>query len=90
MSVGVITGTATVLLTGVLAEVIAGLGIAFGGETTTGMTTGPEIAFGGAIYGENTLPLWVILLVPVILLISDSSFSELESSVAVQSCLIPW
>ena len=89
MSVGVITGIVTVLSTRVLAEMIVGLGITFGGATTTGMITGPKIAFGGAISGEKTLPLRVILLVPMILLISESTFSKLESSAAGQSCLIP-
>ena len=70
MLVGVITGTATVLSTGVLEEMIAGLGIAFGGATITRMITGLEIAFGGEISRENTLPLQVILLVPAILLTS--------------------
>ena len=65
---------------------IAGLGIAFGGAKTTGMITGPEIAFGGEISREKTLPLRVILLVPAMLLISESTFSELESLEAGQSC----
>ena len=89
MSVGVITVVVTALLVGVLAEMIIGLGTAFGGATTTRMMTGPETAFRGAISRENILPLRVILLVPAILLILDSIFSELESSVAGQSCLIP-
>ena len=80
MSVRVITGIVIVFSVGVLAEMIVGLGIAFGGATTTGMIIGPEIAFGGEISGENTLPLRVILLVLAILLISESTFSELESS----------
>ena len=90
MSVGVITGIITVLSIGVLAEMIVGLGITFGGATTTRMIMGPETAFGRAIYGENILPLQVILLVPAILLILESSFSELESSAVGQSCLISW
>ena len=68
---------------------IVGIEIAFGGETTTGMITGPEIAFGGAISGENILPLRVILLVPTMLLISESTFSDLEFAATGQSCLIP-
>ena len=77
MSAGVIAGVVTALSVGVLAEMIVGLGIAFGGAITTGMITGPETAFRGAISGENILPLRVILLVPAILLISESTFSEL-------------
>ena len=69
---------------------IVKLGITFGGATTTGMITGLETAFGGAISGEKTLPLRVILLIPAILLISESTFSELESSIAGQSCLTLW
>ena len=90
MSVGVISGILTSFSVGALVEMIVGLGIAFGGATTTRMITGPETAFGGEIYGENILPLRVILLVPAILLISESTFSELESSTTGQSCLIPW
>ena len=90
MSVGVITGVVSALLVGILVEMIVGLEIAFGGATTTGMIMDPETAFGGAIPGENILPLRVILLVPAILLISELTFSELESSVAGQSCLTPW
>ena len=60
----------TALSVGVLVEIMVGLGTTFGGATTTGMITGPETAFGGAISGENILPLRVILLVPAILLIS--------------------
>ena len=88
MSVGVIIGIVTVLSTGVLSEIIVGLGITFGGATTTIMITGPEINFGGEIYGEKTLPLRVSWLVPAMLLISESTFSELESSAAGQSCFI--
>ena len=83
MSVRVIEGVVTALSVGVLAEMIVGLGIGFGGATTIRMITGPETAFGVAISGENILPLWVILLVPTILLISELPFSELESSAAV-------
>ena len=75
VSIGVITRVVIVFSVGVLVEMIVGLGISFGGATTTGMITGPEITFGGAISGEKTLPLLVILLVPVMLLISESTFS---------------
>ena len=84
-----ITGVVTALSVGVLVEMIVGLGIAFGG-VTTGMITGPKNDFGGEISGEKILPLQVILLVPAILLTSESTFLELESSVPGQSCLIPW
>ena len=60
-----ITWIVTALLAGVFAEMIVGLGITFGGEITTGMITGPETTFRGAISGEKILPLRVILLVPV-------------------------
>ena len=73
-----ITGVVTALLVGVLAEMIVGSGIAFGGATA-GMITSPETAFGGAISGENILPLRVIFLVPAILLMSELTFSEFES-----------
>ena len=78
----------TALSIGLLAEMIMGVGVTFG--ASTGMITGPETAFRGAIYGEKILPLRVILLVPTILLTSESSFSKFISSVAGQSCLIPW
>ena len=65
---------------GVLTEMIMGMGVTFGAATR--MITGPEIAFGGEISGEKILPLRVILLVPAILLTSESSFSEFISSVA--------
>ena len=70
---------------GVLAEINVGLGTAFGG-TATGMITGPETAFRGVISGEKILPLRVILLVPAMLLMSELTFSELESLAAGQSC----
>ena len=55
MSERVITGIVTVLSTGVLAEMIVGLGITFGAATW--IITGPETTFGGAMSGEKILPL---------------------------------
>ena len=65
-------------------------GIITGAEVIFGMATGPKTAFGGATSRENILPLRVILLVPEILLMSESSSSELTSSAANPSYLIPW
>ena len=79
--VGMITWIVIALLVRVLVDTIVGLGIAFGGETI-GRITGPKTAFGGAISGEKIMPLRVILLVPAILLMSELTFSELESSAA--------
>ena len=84
-----ITGVVTTLSVGVLLEMIVGLGTTFGGATA-GMIAVPKTSFGGAISGEKILPLRVILLVPAILLISESSSSEFISLVAGQSCLVPW
>ena len=84
-----ITWVVTTLSIGVLLEMIIGLGTTFGGATI-GMITGLETAFGGAISGEKILPLRVFLLVPAMLLMSELTFLELESSTAGQSCLIPW
>ena len=89
VSVRMIIWVVTTLSIGVLLEINVGPGTTFGG-TKAGMITGPETAFGGAISGEKILPLQVILLVPAMLLMSELTFSELESSAADQSCLIPW
>ena len=83
-----ITGVVTTLSIGLLAEMIMGVRVTF--RVATGITTGPETAFGGAIIGEKILPLRVTLLVPTILPMSESSFSEFISSEAGQSCLMPW
>ena len=77
-------GVVTTSSIGALAEMIMGTKVTFGAAT------GPKNAFRGAIYGEKILPLRVILLVLAILLMSELNLSELESSVAAQSCLIPW
>ena len=82
-----ITGVVTAFFVGVLVEMIVGPGTAFGGAKA-GMITGPETAFGGAISGEKILPLQVILLVPVILLMPELTFSELESSAGVSVGMI--
>ena len=84
MSVGIVID----LSIGVLAEMIMGVGVTFG--IATGMITGQEMAFGGAISGENILPLRVILLVLAVLLMSKSSSLEFISSETDQSCLMPW
>ena len=73
-STGVITGIAVVVL----------------GGTTSGMITGQITVFGGEISGENTLPLLVILLVPAILTMSESSFSAILSSMSSMSGFTPW
>ena len=83
-----IIGVVTALSIGVLAEMIMGVGVTFGAATRIIM--GPETAFGGAISGEKILPLRVILLVPAILLMSESSSSEFISSAVDQSFLMTW
>ena len=82
------TGVVTASSIGALAEMIMGMEVTF--RAAMGMITGPETAFGGAISGEKILPLRVILLVPAMLLMSELTFSELESSATDQSYLIPW
>ena len=82
--VGITTEVVSSLLIGALTDMIIGT------EVTFGAATGPKTTFGGAISGEKILPLRVILLVPTILLMSESSSLELISSAANPSYLIPW
>ena len=72
-----ITGVVMASSIGARTEIIMGTEVTFG--EATGMITGPETAFGGAVSREKILPLRVILLVPAILLMSESYF-----------CLMPW
>ena len=83
MLVGISAGVVSFFSSGALAHMIIGT------EVTFGAATGPKIAFGGAISGEKILPLRVILLVPAILLMSESSSSELISLAASPSCRCP-
>ena len=63
------------------------LGVSVG--VAVGMITGVATVF-GEIQGEKTLPLLVILLVPVILPTPGSIPSETLSLIVNKSCLMPW
>ena len=73
-SEGITTGVVISSRIGVLADMFTGV------EITLGVAEGPRIAFGGAIFGEKILPLWVTFLVLEMLLMLELSSSELSSS----------